>query len=94
MKQDSVMKKVQIKSYIKLFEIYMIRTMMRILYLFPIKNNRIVINSYRGQQYSCNPKYISEKLIEQYPGKYEIIWFFSEPEKFAFLKKQHKDCEI
>lgn len=60
---------------------------MYFLYLFfPIKNNRIIFNSYRGGQYSCSPKYISERLLEMYPGKYEIIWCFNDPEKFSFLE--------
>jgi len=61
---------------------------MRLLYIFPIKENQLIFNSYRGSQYACNPKYISEKLLQLYSGKFEIIWAFNEPEKFDFLKKQ------
>jgi len=64
------------------------RTLMRFFYVFPIKKNRIMFNSYSGRQYSCNPKAISEYLEEFYPGKYEIVWSFREPEKHEDLKKR------
>jgi CDP-glycerol glycerophosphotransferase len=53
-----------------------------------MKKNRIVFNAYRGSQYSCNPKYISEYLMDHYPGRYEIIWAFNDPKQYLFLKKQ------
>lgn len=77
-----------IKSYIKIFKIYVIRYLMRVLYIFPIKKNRIVFNSYRGGQYSCSPKYISQKLIRMYPNRFEIIWLFNNPKNFSYLKDE------
>ena len=74
-------------SIVRLVCIYALRTVMHILHLFPIKNNRIVINSYIGQQYACSPKYISKKMLEMYPNDFEIIWFFNEPNKYSFLRK-------
>lgn len=76
-----------ITSKIKMSEIYALRGLMRVLSVFPIKQNRIIINSYRGQQYSCSPKYISEWLVSHYKGQFEIIWAVNEPEKFRFLEK-------
>lgn len=76
------------KSYLKLISIYILRLIMRILYLFPIKKHRVIFNSYRGSQYSCNPKYISEYLKNNYSDKVEIIWAFREPNKYYFLKSQ------
>lgn len=75
------------KGFIKILKIYIMRIVMRVFYIFPIKDNRIIINSYKGTQYACNPKYISEKLIELYPGKFEIIWAFNDPKKYRFLEK-------
>lgn len=75
-------------SILKLGIIYVLRFIIRIMSVFPIKDNRIIINSYRGQQYSCSPKYLSEWLITHYPGQYEIIWAFKEPSRFMYLKKQ------
>lgn len=76
------------KAIIKVCTIYMLRLLMHILYIFPVKNNRIVINAYRGSQYSCNPKYISEYLTRHYPGKFEIIWAFHNPDQFRYLEEQ------
>ena len=75
-------------SKIKMAMIIGLRAMMRGMYIFPIKNNRVVINAYRGSQYSCNPKYISEYLEKNYPNTFEIMWAFNEPEKFTFLKER------
>jgi len=53
-----------------------------------IQNNKIVFISHRGKQYSCNPMYLSRYLMEQYPGKFEIVWAFDTPSKFDYLKNQ------
>jgi len=55
------------------------------MYIFPVKKNRIMFNSYSGRQYSCNPKAISEYLEQNYPGKYEIVWTFRGPENHKEL---------
>jgi CDP-glycerol glycerophosphotransferase len=48
--------------------------------LLPIKENKIFFFSYYGKQYGCNPKYISEQLLRQYPkGTYDIVWALNEP---------------
>lgn len=39
-----------------------------------IKNNRILFASFRGKEYSCNPKVISEYLQSNGKINYEIIW--------------------
>lgn len=75
-------------SKIKMATIVALRTMMRVMYIFPVKQNRVVINAYRGSQYSCNPKYISEYLEKNYPNTFEIIWAFNDPERFSFLKER------
>ncbi|MDE5566278.1 MAG: CDP-glycerol glycerophosphotransferase family protein, partial [Anaeroplasmataceae bacterium] len=59
------------------------------LYIFPIKKNRIFIFSYKGTQYSCNPKHISEYLTHNYPNKFQIVWAFKKKKKFKFLKANH-----
>ena len=64
------------------------RVLFRVFYIFPIRKNRILFQSFREKQYSCNPKYISEKLQELYGDKVEIGWSFRNPEEFAFLKEQ------
>ncbi|MBQ2311749.1 MAG: CDP-glycerol glycerophosphotransferase family protein [Firmicutes bacterium] len=46
--------------------------------LFPIKRNRILFSAYSGKSYSCNPKYITEKLLEKDNGSLEIVWAFAD----------------
>ena len=73
-------------AIIKLFVIYILRFCMYCLRIFPVKKGRIIFNSYRGSQYSCNPKYISEYLEKYNNGNYELIWAFNHPEKYYYLK--------
>lgn len=47
----------------------------RLLYMpSPIVPNKIVFDNYMGKGYGCNPKYVAEKLMEKYPGKFELVW--------------------
>lgn len=39
-----------------------------------IKKGRIICWSYSGKQYSCNPKSLTEYLLQQHPGEYDIYW--------------------
>lgn len=46
-----------------------------IFHLFPIKKNKVFLYSYYGSQYGCNPKYITEYILQQTPkGKYDLVW--------------------
>ncbi len=60
-----------------------------IIYLFncfPIKKNKIFLFSYYGSQYGCNPKYITEYMIENgYQDKYDIVWAFNDLESKEHL---------
>ena len=58
------------------------RALLRPLALLPIRKNRVLFLSFRGKQYSCNPKYVSEALQTLSGGRLEIVWAFHEPQKF------------
>lgn len=64
----------------------------RVLYtpvrLLPVKHNRVLFVSFRGKQYSCNPRAISECLVKKAGGQLEIAWAFHDAEKFRFLEKE------
>lgn len=47
-----------------------------------------MFHSFKGKQYSCNPRAITEYLLEYYPDKYEIIWFFRNPSKYKDLENK------
>ena len=72
----------------KLMICKIVRLSLKFMYIFPIKKNRIIFNSYSGRQYSCNPKAISEHLERYYPGRYEIVWSFREPKKYQDLSER------
>jgi CDP-glycerol glycerophosphotransferase len=46
----------------------------------PLKKGYVFCQAYGGLQYSCNPKYISEKILGLYSNHFKLIWSFSEPE--------------
>lgn len=59
--------------------------------LLKIKSNRILFTGLTGgdyNEYSCNPKYLCEYMMEHCPGEYEIIWAVSDKEKYAWLKEK------
>lgn len=60
---------------------------MRTLYIFPIKKNRIIFHSYKGTQYSCSPKYITEYILSNNLD-YEVIWAFKKTENFKYLENK------
>ena len=62
---------------------------LKIFFVFPIKKKTFLFISFDGKQYSCNPKYISEALLNNDVNKdFKIVWAFREPEKFAYLKNK------
>ncbi len=58
-----------------------VKKLLCLFFLFPIKQNRVFFSAYSGKQYSCNPKAVSEWLLNRYPGRLEIIWAFVDPGK-------------
>lgn len=47
--------------------------------LFPIKKNKIFLFSYYGTQYGCNPKHITEFILNNCPkGRFDIVWAFND----------------
>lgn len=53
------------------------RLLIRIFNIFPIKKNKIFMTSYYGAQYGCNPKYISNYLLENEKEKFDLVWAFN-----------------
>ncbi len=64
-----------------------IRILKRIFWIicsfFPVKNNKIVFQSYYGRGYGDNPKYIAEALIKS-KEKLELVWVVNGKEKPDF----------
>jgi len=69
-------------QYIKIGIIYFLRIILRIFYIIPINERKIIFNSWMGRQYACNPKYIFEFIYNQYKNKYIYIWSLRDKKKF------------
>lgn len=59
----------------------LVRMFLHLFCFFPIKKNRIIFTSFKGQQYACNPKYIFEFLYANYGNSLEYIWCLNKPQK-------------
>lgn len=68
--------------------------LLKLFWLIPIKNNRVVFRSSQGTKYNCNPKYISEYLNKEYKKNFEIIWLFKNTNNYKYLKNDNvKICK-
>lgn len=76
------------KEKMKNFSMNIIRCVLKLFFVYPIKKERVMFESYLGEQYSCNPKYIFLELIKQ-PFPYEIIWSFKNPLKYSYLQSDN-----
>lgn len=75
----NIIKKVKRKLFKKFFE-YPIS---KLVYLFPIKKNRIVIDNFGGKGYGDNPKYITNELIIS-GCNYDLIWLVDNLASYDF----------
>lgn len=64
----------QFSDSLKLNYILFQRFVRKLLFFIPIKDNRVIFESFSGEGYNCNPKYISEALSRKYGDKLEIFW--------------------
>lgn len=60
--------------YIKIAIINILRILLHLFYIFPIKKNRVLFSAYEGRAYGCNPKYIFESLYRKASLEYEFVW--------------------
>lgn len=42
----------------------------------PLCNNKIILWANSFKQYGCSPKYITEYILKEYPGVFDIVWVF------------------
>lgn len=57
----------------KYLSIMIIRMILKVFYVFPIKNNKVLYMSYGGKKFNCNPKYIFQ-YIQKKTNALEHIW--------------------
>lgn len=79
------------KTFAKVIFFELLRIFLFPLRILKIRKNRVLfagLTGGTGNEYTCNPKYMCEYLMEHAPGAYEIIWAVSDPEKYRFLEKK------
>lgn len=54
----------------------LLKFLLRIFYIFPVKRNRISFICYDAKQYCCSPKAISDYILEKYGNDYEHVWYY------------------
>ena len=62
-----------------------IRVVLSIFYLFPIKMNKVVLQAYNGRLFSCSPKYLAEGLLET--KRYDVYFALSQKSKESLPKR-------
>ncbi len=50
------------------------RLLQLLLFWLPVKKNRVMVSIHDRKGFTCNPKYIVKKLVEEYGDKLEIYW--------------------
>ena len=75
---------------LKIGVVFLLRTILKIFWILPVKQNRILFFSFSGKQYSDNPKYLCTELSAR-SMEYEIVWVLNDPEKWkAYIPQSYK----
>lgn len=77
----------QFSDNLKLLYIMLQRKIRKVFFIIPIRENRVIFESFSGEGYNCNPKYISEELERKYGDKLEIIWALKNEKPIGFNVK-------
>jgi len=78
-------------QYIKILVIYILRFVLRLFYIMPINERKIIFISWMGSQYTCNPKYIFEFMYNLYSDHYMYVWCLK---KKKILPENYKNIRI
>jgi len=60
---------------------WMYRFLQTLFSLLPIQKKKIFFLSYYGSQYGCNPKYLSEYIVNNHKD-WQVVWGFVHPDKY------------
>lgn len=77
------------KDFIKLLIFWSCRAFFCIFNIYPIKKNRVTFVSYKGAQYSCNPKAVSEYILKNCDDKFEVVWGLDDPSSYDGIKNKN-----
>ena len=77
------------KDFIKLLIFWACRAFFSVFRLFPIQKNRVTFVSYKGAQYSCNPKAVSEYILTHCPDQFQVVWGLDDPATYNGIRNEH-----
>jgi len=77
-------------QFLRINIIYFLRIVLRIFYIVPINERKIVLASYEGKQYACSPKYIFEYMMRHYGNTFIYIWALNE---HHFLPDEYRNIQ-
>lgn len=76
-------KRKEAMEFIQLILSFFLRNFIKVFWLFPIKNNKILFCAFTGKLYGCNPRYVSDYIQKAYPSKFKIIWLSTHPKDYS-----------
>ena len=79
-------------EFFKIVIIYCLRIVLRLFYILPVNERKIIFISWEGKQYACNPKYIFEYMYNLYADKYIYVWSLSNKEKLPNIFSNVQIC--
>jgi CDP-glycerol glycerophosphotransferase len=74
-------------QYFELSIIFIARIILKLFYIFPIEKRKVIFISYAGRQFSCNPKYIFEYILDHYGDANRYIWCLN---NYSLLPDKYK----
>ena len=64
---------------------YIMRIILNAFRIFPVKKNKLLFLNEISLNYSCNPKYIIEYIVNELPGCFDIVLAVADP--------KHNNCD-
>jgi len=77
------------RLFVNLIVLYVIKQMLKVFYVFPINEKKIIFVSYGGKQISCNPYYIYKRIKVKDPHKYIVYWVSSSLKRDRIFKEDY-----
>lgn len=66
----------------------LLSNVLKVFWIFPLNNHKIVFRSSQGEKYNCNPKYITEYIETYNRDEFQLVWLFNNPANYEYLKEK------
>lgn len=76
------------REYFKYIIKFLMRNLLRIFWLFPVKKNKIFFMSNMGKNFSCNPMYLYKYFLSK-NNNYKYVWAFVHINEYKFLNSNN-----